>query len=122
LTDGTFDFLVQAEGLGILQYQWQFDGRDIFGATNSSLTITDAQAADQGTYDVVLTTPFGSVTSSNAVFTLVLPPQITATMPAAPSTNWIAANTTLSATAVAAGQSQHPLTCQWQLNGSNLSA
>jgi alpha-tubulin suppressor-like RCC1 family protein len=121
LTDGTFDFLVQAEGLGILQYQWQFDGRDIFGATNSSLTITDAQAADQGTYDVVLTTPFGSVTSSNAVFTLVLPPQITATNPAAPSTNWIVANTTLSATVLAAGQSQYPLTYQWQLNGSNLS-
>jgi alpha-tubulin suppressor-like RCC1 family protein len=121
LTGGTFDFLVQAEGFGTLQYQWQFDGVNIFGATNSSLTITNAQTTNQGTYDVVVSTSFGSVTSSNAVFTLVLPPQITSTTPPAPSSNWVNAFITLSVAATAADESEYPLSYQWSLNGTNLS-
>ena len=128
LVGGTATFSVAVSGTGPFTFQWQFHrtrqfNGNIAGATNSSLVLSNlnsAQVTNDGTYDVVVTTPFGSVTSSNAVLTLVLPPQITATMPSAPSTNWITANTTLSVTVLAAGQSQYPLTYQWQLNGSNL--
>jgi alpha-tubulin suppressor-like RCC1 family protein len=120
--DGTFAFQTQAVGLGTLQYQWQFDGFDIFGATNSSLTITNAQGTNQGTYDVVIASPFGFVTSSIAVFAIAQPPRITNTTPAAPSTNWITSAITLSVGATAIGQQDYPLSYQWQLNGTNIPA
>ncbi|HWA27416.1 MAG TPA: pectinesterase family protein [Lacunisphaera sp.] len=71
-------FTVAATGTGPITYQWQKDGSDIAGATNSSLTLTNVQATDAGSYTAVATTAGGSVTSAAAVLT-VNPPA-----PAAP--------------------------------------
>ncbi|MEM5767634.1 MAG: immunoglobulin domain-containing protein, partial [Bacillota bacterium] len=46
----TATFTVAATGDAPLSYQWKKDGTDIPGATASTLTITDAQASDAGSY------------------------------------------------------------------------
>jgi hypothetical protein len=55
---------VGAGGDSPLIYQWRFNSNSIAGATNTSLTITNAQLANTGYYDVVVTNLSGSVTST----------------------------------------------------------
>ena len=47
-------------------YQWRFNGVDLTGRTNSSLTLTNVQMTDAGVYSVRVTNPFGTCTSSDA--------------------------------------------------------
>jgi hypothetical protein len=56
---------------GLLTYQWQFDGRNIAGATNSSLILSNLDPNQSGEYVVVVSNPVGSVTSSEAVVSLL---------------------------------------------------
>src|SRR5262249_22416914 len=63
-------FTVVATGFPALNYQWRFNGANIVGASASSYTHTNAQAADMGNYSVVVSNSIGSVTSSNAVLTV----------------------------------------------------
>jgi hypothetical protein len=52
---------------GTLSYQWQFKATNaISTATNASLTITNAQGTNAGSYTVVVTDGLGSVTSAAA--------------------------------------------------------
>lgn len=48
-------FAIEVAGSATPTYQWQKDEVDIPGATNATLTIASAQAADSGTYRVVMT-------------------------------------------------------------------
>ena len=48
-------------------FQWLFEGLPVAGATNSTLLLTNVQSGQAGDYSVVVSNPFGSVTSSNAV-------------------------------------------------------
>jgi hypothetical protein len=41
-----------------LQYQWQFNGADIPGATNEDLTITNATASNTGKYQAIARATF----------------------------------------------------------------
>lgn len=65
-------FTVRAEGLGILNYQWQKNGQTltaiprISGTQTASLLIENLQPSDSGSYSVVVTNEFGSVVSSPA--------------------------------------------------------
>ncbi len=43
-------FIVEARGTGLVRYQWQKDGQDLPGATLSTLTINNAQLANEGEY------------------------------------------------------------------------
>lgn len=64
---GNPTFSVAATGNGSLGYQWYFNGAiALAGATNLSLTVTNAQAANAGNYTVVVTDLTGAVTSSVA--------------------------------------------------------
>ncbi|HRT09766.1 MAG TPA: right-handed parallel beta-helix repeat-containing protein, partial [Candidatus Paceibacterota bacterium] len=63
-------FSVLAGGTGTLSYQWQKNGSDISGATSSSYSITPVALADSGTFTVVITNPYGSVTSAGALLTV----------------------------------------------------
>ena len=62
-------FSVIAGGTGPLNYQWQFNGTNIPGATASSYTKSNVQSTDAGNYQVVITNSYGTVTSSVAAVT-----------------------------------------------------
>jgi hypothetical protein len=55
-----------AAGSPVLRYQWQRDHVDLANATNSSLTISSFQSADEGNYRVRVMNSFGSVVSADA--------------------------------------------------------
>ncbi len=70
-------FSVVADGLPLLAYQWQFNGTNLSGATNTTLTMPNAFLDNGGAYSVVITNTYGSITS-NPIFLKVLPLGITA--------------------------------------------
>lgn len=59
-------FTVAAAGSTTLNYQWQFNGQNIPNATNATLTLNSVTAANDGGYSVVVSNPYGSVTSATA--------------------------------------------------------
>jgi Matrixin/Immunoglobulin domain/NHL repeat len=67
---GSATFSVIATGTP-LNYQWTLNGGAISGATNSSLTISNTQATDAGSYAVTVSNSAGSVTSNTATLTLL---------------------------------------------------
>ncbi|MDB6059337.1 MAG: regulatory domain of in-like proprotein convertase, partial [Verrucomicrobiales bacterium] len=77
-------FSVVASGQAPLTYQWSHGGANlvsgghVIGATNASLTLVGTMFGDSGSYKVVVTNRHGSVTSANAVLTVILPPTVTA--------------------------------------------
>jgi hypothetical protein len=62
-----------AGGTTPLSYQWRQNGTAIAGATGSSYTRSNAQAAHAGNYTLVATNVAGSVTSAEAVLTVLVP-------------------------------------------------
>jgi Big-like domain-containing protein/Ig-like domain-containing protein/beta-propeller repeat-containing protein len=67
-------FSVLASGTPSPRYRWRFNGTDIFGATNTTLVITNVQLTNIGNYTVEITNLFGSVTSSPATLAFGEPP------------------------------------------------
>lgn len=63
-------FTVTATGDAPLSYQWRKNGSNIAGAASASYTISAAAASDAGDYSVVVTNPYGSITSSVATLTV----------------------------------------------------
>ena len=72
-TDASFS--VAATGIK-LAYQWQFNGVNIAGATNSTYNQLVVQTNNAGTYSVTITNAAGSVTN-NATLTVIVPPFFT---------------------------------------------
>ena len=62
-----------ATGAVAVTYQWQKNGLAIPGATGSSLTLSNASAADAGTYGVVGSGGADQASSSNATVTVISP-------------------------------------------------
>lgn len=54
-------------------YQWQFDGKNISGATNLSLVLSGLTAANEGTYDLIVSNSVSYVVSSNATLLVRTP-------------------------------------------------
>ena len=67
---GTASFSVTASGTLPLSYQWSFNTTNIVGATNTTLTLTNAQFSQAGNYAVQVTNTYGSILSSNATLTV----------------------------------------------------
>ncbi|MEO6003572.1 MAG: FG-GAP-like repeat-containing protein [Opitutus sp.] len=62
-----------AFGSGTLTFQWQKDGVDIVGATDSTLTLSNAQAANAGSYTVIISNGNGAPATSQAAVITVTP-------------------------------------------------
>ena len=81
----TVTFSVTATGVPAPGYQWLFksmnltDGGNIYGSATSTLTITNVQPSNGGTYNAVVSNTCGLFTSSNAILT-VQPPYTFATL------------------------------------------
>jgi hypothetical protein len=78
VTNGdTATFAVTATGSPPLYYQWQEDGAgltngaNIAGSTSATLTLSAVGANDTGSYDVIVTNSYGSVTSSVVTLNVV---------------------------------------------------
>jgi uncharacterized delta-60 repeat protein len=116
----TATFSVVAGGTPPLGYQWfkfgmpLVDGGKVTGATTANLSLADVLRAGAGSFRVVVSNSFGSVTS--AIATLTVREPVITTQPASQSRN-AGESVTLSVTA--AGTS--PLGYQWWKNGQALS-
>jgi hypothetical protein len=72
----TATFSMQATGVPAPSYQWRFNATSLAHATGSSLSLTNVQLTNAGSYTVVVTNLAGSVTSDVAVLTVLAPPAI----------------------------------------------
>ncbi|MGO8930965.1 MAG: hypothetical protein ACLQU3_29265 [Limisphaerales bacterium] len=61
---------VMAVGSGPISYQWQFNGANLDGATNSTLAFTNITGDQAGTYSVVVSNRFGVVSSISVAVTV----------------------------------------------------
>jgi hypothetical protein len=113
-TTGTFS--ASADGTAPLNYQWQFNGVDLLGATSTTLTLQNIQASDAGAYAIVATNQAGSIVSVGAILTVWVPPSIT--IPPQSQTNAAGTSATFSVTA----SGTTPFSYQWQFNGTNIAA
>jgi endonuclease/exonuclease/phosphatase family metal-dependent hydrolase len=107
-------FTVIATGTQPLSYQWLFNGTNLDGATNSSLTLTAVTTNDAGSYGVTITNAFGSTNSDIAELNVVSftePPMITGQ----PQSQIVNAGENVAFTVEITGA--EPLTFQWRFNG-----
>ena len=77
LLGGTASFTASATGTQPITYQWNKDSTPIPGATSSTLTLTNVQPGDEGSYTVTASNTVSTATSSAAVLT------VTTTVPVA---------------------------------------
>jgi sugar lactone lactonase YvrE len=105
---------VAATGTAPLEYQWYFEGAALRGQTSANLPLSAVAFTNGGSYNVVVTNLYGSITSAVAVVTVGLPPGIVA-QPAS-QTNLFGDAVAFSVAVSGTG----PFTYQWQLNGANL--
>jgi hypothetical protein len=117
----TATFAITASGAAPLRYQWRKDGFNlanggpISGAATNVLTISDAQLVYGGSYSVVVSNTFGSVTSSIAALTVTnVPPAIVVQ----PTNQTVGAEATVILAVTATGTA--PLSYQWWLDETNL--
>ena len=109
------NFTVGASGTAPFSYQWYFNTNTLLSfGTNATLTITNVQTTNTGTYSVVVTNSFGSVTSTVATLTISFPPVI-ANQP----TNQVVASGNNAAFTVGVGGAT-PLSYQWYFNTNTL--
>jgi hypothetical protein len=109
-------FSVAANGNPSLTYQWSFNSSNILGAVNSTLTITNVQMTNAGSYSVFISNSAGSTNSSPAVLTVQpgAPPAIVSQ----PSNAGVPVGGSATFTVTASGSM--PLNYQWSFNSTNL--
>ena len=120
LAGQTATFVGAASGTAPLAYQWFFNtNTPLTDGTNATYVITNAQAANEGSYFLRVTNSAGSVTSVVATLTVNVPPTISTQ----PQSQTVTASNAASFTVIAAGDA--PLSYQWYfssapiLNGTN---
>lgn len=104
-------FTVAANASPLPSYQWYCNGAAISGATGATLTLTNVQSANGGSYAASVSTTYGGVTSNAATLTVNTAPVFT-TQPQSQSVN-VGSSATFSV-----ASSSIPLpTYQWNFNG-----
>ena len=113
-------FAANASGSPVLYYQWYFNtNTPLTGATDATLTVTNAQGTNAGRYSIVITNSVGSVASSFAMLTVLTgptAPSITTT----PQSQTVTLSNNAMFTVVAGGTP--PLYYQWYYNTNTLLA
>ena len=104
---------MSASGSPTLTYQWRKNGLNIGGAISTNYDLTNVTTNDQAGYDVVVSNPYGSITSSVASIFIVYPASIVGQ----PTNRIVASGNSASFTVAAAGTPT--LTYQWY-NGAGL--
>ena len=95
-----------------LTYQWLKSGAILAGRTEYTLSLPAVTSADAGPYRVVVTNPYGSVTSSIATLTVIEPPVVLQH----PASRTNLTGTTASFTVVVGGTTP---AYRWVKNGTN---
>jgi len=98
-----------------LELQWQFNGNNLPGATNSSLSLINVTTNDAGVYAVVVSNPLASVTSQSAILTVNVFGPIITSQPVS-ETVLAGANATFSVAADGAP----PPSYQWRFDSMDL--
>lgn len=75
-TNANVTFSVSLCGAPPFTYQWRFNGNNLYGETNSTLTLYNVRLADAGEYSVVVGNSAGMITSAVARLIVQLPPYI----------------------------------------------
>jgi hypothetical protein len=112
----TAAFTVAAGGSAPFTYQWYFNTNTaLANATNATLTVTNVQTANEGSYRVIVANTLGTATSAPVTLNIVSSLPIISAEPA--STN-VFTGDTASLTVIATGSD--PLRYQWYFNSSPL--
>jgi len=110
----TVTFEVAATGTPPLTYHWRFNGADLGGATNASLTLIAAKEADAGEYSVDVSDLGGTTTSTVATLAVLIRPAITLQ----PQSQTVVAGDSVTFAVNATGTV--PLSFQWRFQGVDL--
>jgi large repetitive protein len=111
----TVSFTVTATGDPAPSFQWRRNGNNITGATGATYSISGLTAAHAGTYTVVVTNAWGSVTSQSATLTVLTQPAAAPVFLTHPQSQTVAPGRTATFTVQVDG-SPTP-TLQWRKNG-----
>jgi hypothetical protein len=111
---GNANFSVTATGTAPLTYQWRKTGANVPGATTSTFAVSGATTNDAVGYSVVVGNSSGSVTSSVATLTVLLPPAVIT----GPQNLTVTNGGTAGFSVIASGTA--PLTYQWRKGGANI--
>lgn len=111
-----FSFTVTTLGTAPLVYQWYLNQSPLPQATNTTLALTNVQAANAGDFTVVITNLYGSVTS--AVATLVVTP-VAPVFTLHPTGRTVTKGAEVAFNTTAKGS--EPISYQWLFNGTNIS-
>ena len=107
-------FQVVVNGSAPLGFQWFFEATNaLVGATNASLTITNVQPLNEGTYSVAITNLVAAVNSAGATLRVLVPPSITQQPISVSTTQGANVNFSVAATGTP------PLAYQWWFNATN---
>jgi DNA/RNA endonuclease G (NUC1) len=113
------NFTVAASGTAPFSYQWRKNGTPISGnasATSAVLTLSNVQASDAGSYDVVVSNGIAPSATSVAAALTVTAAAPTLTLQPVGQTLFEGDSCTLSVAAYGTS----PITYQWQRNGVNV--
>ncbi len=118
----TATFSVTASGTPPLRYQWEFAGQPLFGATNSTLTLTNVQPNQAGLYRSYVLGSGGITASSNAVLTVLAQARITqqpqgVSIRGSTNSADYGSTTNRSATFTVGATSTSQIRYQWRFNG-----
>ncbi|EEF61684.1 immunoglobulin domain-containing protein [Pedosphaera parvula] len=97
-----------------LSYQWQFNGTDINGATNTSLSLTNIQADNAGLYSIIVNNQYGTASSNATLSVNVAAPKVVVQ----PLNYRLPIHASIALTVTATGS--EPFSYQWRLNGTNI--
>lgn len=97
---------------GASTYQWQLNGVNISGATQSLVNISPVSIVNAGVYTCVVSNSVGSVTSQPATVIVQSPPLITSSPPSSQS---VPLGSSITLSVIANGSTA--LSYQWQFNG-----